>query len=459
MSEKQFQLEGDAQGLDESGDLEDDPLDNDEVKLVKNAKRSLNSQKNDQDLDSKPQRELNVRKEDGQFEISTKEEREPDQIVLSTQSIIMNQKRSEQDEDHLNVRSEKDSSQRSLFQTLLPNSKTVTTKPLVPETSKVIEKDTTSSKTNSQKQKSVRNPDRQSLLAEQNLKPIQKAQGRFNESQGRPLPKGHPTNLKTDLESSFVKEKARFRQVQPTNIIDNAPKTAESTGKSSPEKKKEFFLKGTKTKIAPREISSDAKENQPVEKIGVNFVTPKYPILHLKNFDELDYLKKRLNEAETDKAVIKQELQVVETNITQIRSQIHRLLLKREANLHKTINQDNLTEVSNSGNIDLLQKIQTYKAQRERRQLLLKQKLKEREQDMRRQIEMKESQMKERLLSEKKQRIEENIFAIRHRASVRVKKNRMANQLISVLLNSSQNMNISLRHSQQLHQDLRSSHA
>lgn len=457
MSENQFQLEGDAPRLDEKPDFEDDPLDDGEVQPATHSQKSPQSQKKEANEDSKPIDEQDVHIDDDNLTASPKGEREPNQIVMATQSSIMNQKKPDQDEDQTNQRTEKESVQRTSFQSLLMKSKTVPMKPVSNEVSKILENDAISSKTNPHRQKSVRHPTHQPIVSEHIQQPVKTAQE--VDSKHKVQPKVQSINTKSQLEKSSIKEKARFKPNQSTNNTQSVPKNTEVLTKSSPEKKKEFFLKGNKPKLVPREISTDAKENRPVEKLPTHFATPKYPILHLKNFDELNYLKKRLTEAESDKAELKKELQVVETNITQLRSQIHRLLLKREADFQKSLNTENLTEVSNSGNIELLQKIQADKAHREMRQLSLQQKLRDREEDVRRQVEMKESQLKERLLSEKKQRIEENISAIRQRASIRAKKNRMANKLISVLLNSSQVMNNSLRQSQQLHQELRTTHA
>ena len=104
-----------------------------------------------------------------------------------------------------------------------------------------------------------------------------------------------------------------------------------------------------------RLVQNNTKENDPLISTSV---TKGYPILHLKNFDELKYLKQRLAEAEKDKHELKQQLQVVEVNINDIRSQIHKLLFRRDINIHRSTQLDYAQELVIPNNIDLLQKIQ-----------------------------------------------------------------------------------------------------
>lgn len=208
------------------------------------------------------------------------------------------------------------------------------------------------------------------------------------------------------------------------------------------EGKKEFFLKGTTKPLIVKEVlpntSTINKENEEYGD-GTSGVPPKrtYPCLHLKNFDELNYLKVRLAEAEADRANLKLQLNSVETNVNDLRSQIHRLLLKRDSSLHHS-SPINAKIENQAQTIELLKRLSAERSEREKRQFSQRHKLLERGEEMRRQTEMRESVLKERLLSEKKVKIEESIHAIKQRASVRKRKNQMANKLINVLLNTSQ---------------------
>lgn len=151
--------------------------------------------------------------------------------------------------------------------------------------------------------------------------------------------------------------------------------------------------------------------------------------VYLKDFDESNFLKNKLERVEADKLRLKAQLNELENESNYLRSQLHRIrnqhALPRPVEINYNV----------SDNLSFLRTINNEKKLREDRMKKMRETHKQKQVLTKQQLLNQEKEMREKLLTDKKNRILNNISQINERANIRKINNNMANKLVKELLN------------------------
>ena len=149
---------------------------------------------------------------------------------------------------------------------------------------------------------------------------------------------------------------------------------------------------------------------------------------YLKDFDEQNYIKNKLERVEADKLRLKAQLRELDNESNYLKSQLHRIRNQHAIPRPVEIN------YNVSDNLGFLRTINNEKKMREDRMRKMRETHKQKQVLSKQQLLNQEKQLRERLLTDKKKRILNNINQINERANIRKINNNMSNKLVKDLL-------------------------